>query len=247
WELNPQAGQNEAATLPLDLGEGQPLPTGVYLLAVRSSDLDQNNVYWQNQRVLLVVADTNIVVKEMPDEVHVWVTDLATGAPAADRDVTLYSRAGESLGTAVTDEDGFARFNYQPPQNYLDGVIVATGEPGEAGFGIASSIWNTGVSPWQFNVNSSSGRELPEFAYLYTDRPIYRPGDTVYFKGILREANYGRYDLPGRARSEVAVRAEYFSFFDGTQEVLFEQSVSVDEFGTFCGEIALPEGTALGT
>ncbi len=44
--------------------------------------------------------------------------------------------------------------------------------------------------------------KLPEyFAYLYTDRPIYRPGQTVNFKGILRKEDDAEYSLPPDGQS----------------------------------------------
>ena len=41
-------------------------------------------------------------------------------------------------------------------------------------------------------LRQESGAEQERFVYLYTDRPIYRPGDTVFFKGIVRDTDYGR-------------------------------------------------------
>ena len=52
------------------------------------------------------------------------------------------------------------------------------------------------ISPWRLGLNYGFSNPVPQFSYLYTDRPIYRPGDTVYFKGIVRESDFGRYELP---------------------------------------------------
>ncbi|MCA9923654.1 MAG: Ig-like domain-containing protein, partial [Anaerolineales bacterium] len=102
--------QDVVDLLPFSLADGGTLPTGVYLLTVDAPETTEEVRYWQNQRQLLVVADTNIVVKEMFGEVHVWATDLRTGEPVAGRSLTLYDDQGVQVGTAVSDNNGFATF-----------------------------------------------------------------------------------------------------------------------------------------
>lgn len=244
WSLATE-NSSSARALSLDLaGSGETLPLGTYYLAVDSPGIGEDVRFWQNQRHLLVVADTNLVVKELFGAVHVWATDLASGEPAAGRNLRLYDANGIQAGTATTDADGFATFPYETDLDYLEGVLVVSGSPGSPGFGVANSRWNPGVSPWQFDVPTTSNRELPELAYLYTDRPIYRPGDTVRYRGILRDANYARYGLP--ERDEVTVRAEFFSFFEPSEELDYAVTLPVDANGTFNGTFTIPDSARLG-
>ena len=200
--------------------------------------------FWQNQRSLLVVSDNNIVVKEMFGAVHVWVTDLRTGQPASGQALTLYSEQGVNLGTAVSDSDGFAQFDYEPTNDFLEGVTVVSGQPGQQGFGIGSSIWDEGIMPWEFDIPATSGDEVETLAYIYTDRPIYRPGDTIYYKGIVRDTNYGRYTPP--TLSSLDLRLASFSFFGGEP---FERTITVEVAadGSFSGEYQLPDDLSLGS
>jgi len=244
WSLPVENVQDDAGTLVLSLADGGVLPTGVYFLEISAPEVDPNSVYWQRQQVVLVVGDTNLVIKQMPDEVRVWATELETSLPAAGRDLTLYDNFGAEVGTATTDADGLARFTYQPVESYMMNMTVVSNDPGQSGFGVANSEWNAGVSPWQYNLNYTSSLEAPELAYIYTDRPIYRPGDTVYFKGILREANYGRYDLP--AREDVTVKVEHSSFFEAPEDLGYEEELTLDEFGAFDGQFTLPANADLG-
>ncbi|MCA9947403.1 MAG: hypothetical protein KC449_28185, partial [Anaerolineales bacterium] len=175
---------------------------------------------------------------------HVWVTDLQTGQPVSGRNLTLYSEQGVSLGTAVSDNNGFAQFDYNPTNDFLEGATVVSGQPGQAGFGIGSSIWDEGIRPWEFDVPASSGDEVDTLTYIYTDRPIYRPGDTVHFKGIVRNTNYGRYTQPNVTNLDL--RLGSFNFFGGEP---FERTlpVQVGPDGSFSGEYQLPADLALGT
>ncbi|MCB8923281.1 MAG: Ig-like domain-containing protein [Ardenticatenaceae bacterium] len=241
WNL-PLEERNGVTAVPL--ANGGTLPTGVYLLTVSAPELDPNTYYWQNQRNLLVVADTNLVVKEMFDEVHVWTTDLASGQPVAGRNLTLYNVRGVQVGTAVTDANGFANFSRSTRPDYLEGVIVVSNQPGELGFGMASSNWLQGVSPWEFGLNVAYNPPTPTYAYLYTDRPIYRPGDTVYFKGIVRNADYGRYYLPGEKSVSVDLSPAFYREGESLNENF---TFTLNPDGTFDGSYVLPEDIALGT
>ena len=101
-----------------------------------------------------------------------------------------------------------------------------------------TNIWNLGI-------NYGWGPVLPLFSYLYTDRPIYRPGDTVYFKGILRENNYGRYALPAEQSLTCSLRNLFLLFTEsGLEDTI---SVDVNAEGLFWGEFVLPKMRRLGT
>ncbi|NVN90754.1 MAG: carboxypeptidase regulatory-like domain-containing protein [Desulfuromonadales bacterium] len=75
--------------------------------------------------------------------------------------------------------------------------------------------------------------------YLYTDRPAYRPGQTVYFKGVLRQRDGEGYALPSVERVHVTIS-------DSGDKAVCEQDSSVSSGGSFQGECTLAAGTALG-
>jgi uncharacterized protein YfaS (alpha-2-macroglobulin family) len=76
---------------------------------------------------------------------------------------------------------------------------------------------------------------------VITDRPLYRPGDKVSFKGIVRGVDYVEKVLAPLAGQEVDV---VVTSPDG-QEVWKDKAVT-DEFGTVAGELKLPAGVRLG-
>lgn len=245
FELPVETPEDELGVTTIELADGETLPLGLYRLALTAPEINTEDTrWWQNQNVVLIVADTNLVVKEMFGEVHVWATNLASGEPTGGLNVTLYNRQGDEVGTAVTDENGFASFPYEPTEPFLEGVIVTSNEPGQAGFGVASSYWNGSVTPWELGLQHDSGPEPDIYAYIYTDRPIYRPGDTVYYKGIVRETMFGRYALP--AIEEVDLTIARTLFIEGEP---FEVNITatLDEEGVFYGEYVLPESIMLGT
>ncbi|MCI0397315.1 MAG: Ig-like domain-containing protein [Chloroflexi bacterium] len=242
WTIPVESSATEANVYNLPLADGGTLPAGLYFLRLSAPEITQEDTYWQNQRNLIVVADTNLVVKENIGAVYVWATDLASGQPAAGRNLTLYNQEGQQIGTAVTDNNGLATLPYDQPDCCLTGVLVMSNQPGQAGFGLAGSAWNLGVNPWQFGLNTFTDRERPRFAYLHTDRPIYRPGDTVYFRGIVRNNNYGRYPLPTNQTATLGL--EFSTNYETLNDFQFQ--ATLDENGEFNGQYTIPEDARLG-
>ena len=250
WSIPVDSPLNQLGQTDLALAEGDVLPTGIYLLLVRAPEVSRETRWWQNQNNLVIVADTNLVIKEEYGAIHVWATDLASGQPVAGRRLSFFDRNGRQIGSnIVTDSNGFARLDgYMPPgqtgSRYLENVLVISNEPGESGFGVAASGWNPDATPWRFGVSSALNDEAERYAYLFTDRPIYRPGDTVHFRGIVRDTIYGRYPLPTRQTATVVIEA--FSYFESSQTV-FEGDVTLDDGGGFSAEFTIPEGARLGS
>ncbi len=76
--------------------------------------------------------------------------------------------------------------------------------------------------------------------FLYTERPLYRPGHRVYFKGIARTENaQGRYDVVAMEPVEVTIS-------NPKGDILYEQSLTTNAFGSFWGELDLEEEADLG-
>ncbi|MCK7515613.1 MAG: MG2 domain-containing protein [Desulfobacterales bacterium] len=75
--------------------------------------------------------------------------------------------------------------------------------------------------------------------YLYTERPAYRPGQTVYFKGLLRKKVGEGYALPGTGKVLVTVT-------DSGDQTMLEKEYAVSSAGSFNGELVLPRQPPLG-
>jgi alpha-2-macroglobulin len=241
WSIPVDLEQDAAGVYTLALANGDVLPVGVYFLSLNAPEVSADDRYWQNQKALLVVADTNLVVKEMIGTVHVWATDLATGQPAAGRNLTVFNHEGRQLAEGVTDSNGLATIDFRATENLLTGLLVTSQTSAEGGFGVAGSAWNAAVEPWRFGLNTAWDGEPERYAYLYTDRPIYRPGDTVHFRGIVRDTNYGRYPLP--TDQEISLGLRSLNTYEDTP---FTFDATLDADGEFSGEYAIPQDASLG-
>ena len=74
---------------------------------------------------------------------------------------------------------------------------------------------------------------------FFTDRAIYRPGQTIYFKGILLEQTGEHYRImPGQTTS--------VTFTDANYQKISEQTFVTNDFGSFNGSFTAPQGVLLG-
>ena len=199
--------------------DGGRLPVGVYALRMQVSSHD-----WP-QWMALGVVSANLTLKRAPDEAAVWVTDLQSGEPLEGVAVTLYDANGRVLATATTNADGLVRLSAEELKQQIENVVVAVAESEDV-----YGVW----SAW------GSGRAENLAGYLYTDRPIYRPGETLYYRGALRHKDDMTYTLPRGETVDVRITTGYGA------TLLFEGTLPLSPFGTFNGEIDLPENAELG-
>jgi len=182
---------------------------------------------------LIVVSHIQVTFKLGATDALVWAVDMRTNQPVPDTLVTLYDPNGQGMVEGRTDSQGVFRTEITALEDPYSTYYAVVGPPAGEDFGMAISTWNQGVSSWDFGLPTDyTGPRLK--AYLYTDRPVYRPGQTVYFRAVVRQAFNGRYTLPDLGSLPLSLYRDY------SQEVAtFDLPISV--FGTVHGEYTLPE------
>ncbi|HET7081791.1 MAG TPA: MG2 domain-containing protein, partial [Chloroflexia bacterium] len=103
---------------------------------------------------------------------------------------------------------------------------------------VVASWWNENIGPWNFDLSIKDRKYINGMA-IYTDRAIYRPGQTVFFKGILRDDDDGHYSVPGEP---VPV-----TLADINGRVIYSETLALSPFGSFAGQYTLPDYAPLGT
>lgn len=81
--------------------------------------------------------------------------------------------------------------------------------------------------------------------FIFTDRPIYQPGDTVYFKAILRNDDDARYTIE-RGQAIAKIFNSYLSYEGSGREPVFERSYPISADGTINGEYQIPANSKTG-
>jgi uncharacterized protein YfaS (alpha-2-macroglobulin family) len=184
-------------------------------------------------RSVIILSNNNITFKRgNQGESLAWVTDLATGKPVEGAAVT-FTQYGNLLAEGASNGDGLAQaaLNLPVDAQYAP-IFAASGQPGEADFAVVSSDWNTGIEPWSFNFVSSGSADRAVIN-LYTERPIYQPGQTVYWKGIIRLLENDAWVLPAEGDS-FQIRIN-----DNLGNLILDKAYTANEFGTIHGEFTL--------
>ncbi len=233
WQQNLESPLNKQSYTVVDLTAtpGGTLEPGFYLLDTDSPQVSQEYTYYYNRRHILVVSPLNLTLKTGPKEAFIWATDLGSGAPVPNLTLNLFQYDGGSLGTVVTDQDGIARATIPTARNTL---VVYSEQP----FAAVAEGWGRGISPWDFGIGA--GESAQDYrTYIYTDRPIYRPGQTVQFKGVIRAENDAAFSLPNVRTVNVSIR-------NAAYEEIYNQQLTLGELGSFNGTLDLTEGARLG-
>ncbi len=205
-----------------------PLPTGYYRLS-----WDEDG--WERS-LLIAVIDRHLTLKLSTEEALVWVTDLHTGTPIGGAEVRLLGEKGNLLAGGTTDEEGLVRIPIAGLDSLWQLFGAETGTPGGAGFGAAINGVLGGIGPWRFGLPYAAWKPAPYRAYLYADRPIYRPGQTVHWRLIVREDRDLHYSLPPLGEP---VMLELHDCQSG--DPLAQISVTLSDMGTADGSFTLSE------
>ena len=131
----------------------------------------------------LVISDIGMTCKKAHERFMVWVTGLADAAPIPGAEVTLRSPQNQPIARTRTDGDGLADFS---------GVSAEVAYV-EATHGDQRSLVKPDEMAWKLSTFDTGGRELPPdgaSAFLYTERGVYRPGDTVHVSLIARHVDH---------------------------------------------------------
>lgn len=201
----------ESQTVPIEV-RGK----GLYLVEAVHGELRAYTV--------VIVTDLAVITKSAPGRVLAYVVNRVSGVPVQDCSVLVWSNKKE-VAQLTTDTEGLveAQLDEPKPENTL--VLARKGED----FAVDSLYsWYLNSDPDNFLVG-----------YVYTDRPVYRPGHTVYWKGVLRTQLGGGYRVPERRQVQVEI-------LDPDNKAVFRKDFAVSGMGTIGGELTLPVAAALG-
>jgi uncharacterized protein YfaS (alpha-2-macroglobulin family) len=205
---------SDSQDLPIDK-----LPAGLYLVEATDGHYKAYTLLMVSRMVLITRTSTGTILA--------FVVDRQTGTPIANAQV-VFGIGRKEQGRAATDADGVAELHSAvTKQADLDSLwITATSQDEFAA-----------VTPmaWSFN-NSDTSKWA---SYVYTDRPVYRPGHTVHWKALLRARVDNHLELPKIPNIHVRIS-------DEQDHPIFDQQLPVTADGAVSGDIAIPPSAALG-
>ncbi len=198
----------------------EPLKSGQYLVLVSNhSDfkLDSENFKLDYQ----IVNVTPYALVFRTDQI--LVTERESGKPVANKKVEVFQYQRDSytkIETITTDQYGIA--NFSNTENY--------------GRNFQFKIQGEAVSYQNYMYRNHRETNIKTYtdSKFFTDRAIYRPGQTVYFKAIVYE------EAPDGKRKTKPNEAIEITLFDANDEEVSTLKLKTNEFGSVSGEFILP-------
>ena len=185
---------------------------------------------------VIVVSQMALVTKTASGQVVAFTVDRTTGEPVSGANVSVWSKKSK-LANFTTGADGMGESAVEVKQRE-----EGSSDEDESGY---SSNWILArhgedvaiVAPYSLNLSSNPREDWA--GYVYTDRPVYRPGHTVQFKAIVRKRSGEKLLLPSERRVDVTIE-------DAADNPVLKKSYTLSPFGSLNGSLELPQTAALG-
>jgi len=136
----------------------------------------------------VVVSDTGISVRRSARGFLVWANSLRTLAPLADAEVTVFSLENQVLHEGRTDGDGLVQFAVTDDGEEKGEPFLATVQKGND---LPYLVLDTSRVDQKGQEGSRPYLTKGYEGFVFTDRGIYRPGETCHVKAAVRDANLG--------------------------------------------------------
>jgi uncharacterized protein YfaS (alpha-2-macroglobulin family) len=236
------APRNKRDVFPIDLGDFIRERYGFIFLQLDT--LSKNN--WERYpKAFLQVTGLGISAKFSPENNCVWVTELRSGEPVPEAEVEIRNDSNRIVWTGKTDAEGkvetpgWSLLKFQSQDRWSkprQWVFVTKGDDST----FLSSEWGTGVSPYQFDIPYDWEPVPQKFdGYVFTERGIYRAGEEIHIKGVLREREKGDWRIP-------RIDTLTCEIFDPFEKSVFKEQLGIDPYGSFSFDFESIEDSSLG-
>ena len=238
-------------SIPIVPGDAR-LPNSATMQLVQVRDAaakpDSNSEDRERPPAISLVQVTNLGVHAKIGDAAgvVWVTGANDGEARAGAQVVLHDLKGAIIARSVTNAQGLAslaNFTWRKPKSEEDDngegyVDVTLGEDRAL---LPVHNGDPDLAPWRFELPSAWGSTRASFAgAMFTERGIYRPGELVYAKAIVRHGALGSLEAPV-ARDTVRWLVRDREYAESKTYL-----ATLSEFGTVSRNFTIPADAPLG-
>ncbi len=190
------------------------LKRGLYLAEIFS----KNSIAY----TLVHVSDMAIVVKKSDTKLLIRSVDKKTGKGIKSK-ISIYDfSSGKVIGEGDTSDEGI--FEFKVEKNKYSELLVYSKSNGDFSF---------------YKISFYPVAEVERLVYLYTDSPIYKHGNKVFIKGIIRDYKNSVYHLPNVSSVKVSI-------LNPRGDMVYLPNAKVSEFGSFESEYEIGENYPTG-
>ncbi|HEY8396658.1 MAG TPA: MG2 domain-containing protein, partial [Flavihumibacter sp.] len=177
----PRLGSSQL--LEFNLEDRLPELKGAYHIKVRST-----KDYWISDSRMFSLSDIGLIVKEGSDKLMVFANSIKTTNPLSGVNVVAYGANNQVLGMGSTNSEGVAEISYSRKEaaGFKPAMMIAK-SAGDFNYLLFN---NSRVNTSRFEVGGKRLNATGLDAYVYLERGIYRPGETVNFAAIVRDYSW---------------------------------------------------------
>lgn len=156
---------------------------GVYLVSVNSEEQ-----FYLGAHKLISISDIGLIAKQGKDELWIFANSIKTNEPIADLELTLVSSNNQTVHTFKTDGDGIAHVDKlgEKAPGFKVAMITASTED-DFNFLL---LEDSQVLTSRFDVEGARDNASGYQVFIYGQRDIYRPGETMHFNTVLRTQDW---------------------------------------------------------
>lgn len=169
--------------LKLDFEDQLPSHPGLYVVELLARD-----PYYLSSRTVVCRSDIGLIAKAGKREVSIFANSIKTAQALAGVDIKLIGRNNQEITQLKTDASGYA--TYTLPEDMAEGFkvnLITASQNGEFAY-LPFSRTRIGTS--RFEVEGRRENAAGVEAFLYGERDIYRPGETIHLAGIARNYDW---------------------------------------------------------
>jgi uncharacterized protein YfaS (alpha-2-macroglobulin family) len=191
-----------------------------------------------------------VKIRDLAGVTHFSGTTNADGvvlAPAAARLLAAPKAPARASDARAADDDGEDEGEGDgDPEGEGDGFdlrrarVLVTAHAGDD-LAVLDTTWTHGLEAWNFDVESDrDGREPRIRGFIHSDRGLYRPGDTVHLRGLVRAIDHaGRMTVPRQRKVHLALE-------DPRGTTLSQTDLTISAFGGFHHDVVIDPDARLG-
>ncbi|MEO0123123.1 MAG: Ig-like domain-containing protein [candidate division WOR-3 bacterium] len=253
--------RNKKIRFPIELKEALGEKNGG-LVFIQFDNFGQygDNPGYRYLKAFCEVNDLGVTWKYSPENNLVWITSLNNTAPLANALVQFRNDKNQVLTQGYTDAKGFvelpgwaelkipqerqtyeyeSEYEMESYTTYYEPKFWLTVSRGED-LAVYSNQWNFGIDPWRFDISYVWSIRSEEYGcYIFTEKGLYKNGETVHIKGILRKKKRGEWILP--YISEVG-----FVVKNSRDETIVDDTINVNQYGSFFKDLYIPDDAPTG-
>ena len=200
---------------------------------------------YQQQNLQVQVTDLGVTTRYAYNKILVWVNSLSTGQPVNNAKVILKDEKFNSKKKeAYTDSNGLAEIAlkenefvscFYDRKNYEEKPRIYVEKDQDK----VDFIPNYSHDNYHFGINQVENpvniERIKPQTFIFTDRGVYRPGETVTYRGIDRDLKLGEYSVyQGSFNLQVGVR-------ENNSKTIYQTDAKTSESGGFYGSFKLPD------